>query len=81
MKISNLRLTAMVALIGASSLFAACGKKESPAESAIESVKDGLDMRENEKLKDAGEDIKSGVENAGEAVQEKAEEVKEDIKN
>lgn len=81
MKMSNLRLTLMVALLGASSLFAACGKKESPAEQAIENVKDGLNVRDNEKLKDAGEDMKSGMENAGEAVKDKAEEVKEDVKN
>lgn len=59
---------------------AACDKKEeSLTDQAIENVRDGLDLRENEKLKDAGEDAADAMRDAGEAVKEKAEEVKEDL--
>lgn len=77
MKMTNTVLLA--AVLGCGLALSACGKEESPVEKATESVKDALDMREHEKIKDAGEDMKSAVENAGEAAQEKAEEVKEAI--
>jgi len=49
----------------------ACEKKpETAAEKIEEKVKDGLDLRENEKLKDAGEDASKAIENAGEAVKD-----------
>ncbi len=49
----------------------ACEKKaDTPMEKLEENVKDGLDARPNEKLKDAGEDAADAIEQAGEAVQE-----------
>lgn len=57
----------------------ACGKEESAVESTTESVKDALDVREHEKIKDAAEDMKSAMDNVGEAAKEKAEDVKEAV--
>lgn len=50
---------------------AACEKKEeTPIERATDAVGDATDSRDNEKLKDAGEDAKDAMENAGEAAKE-----------
>jgi len=49
----------------------ACEKKaETPFEKLEEQVKDGLNARPNENLKDAGEDAADALKNAGEAVKE-----------
>lgn len=49
----------------------ACEKKpETPIEKLEDKVKDGLDSRPNEALKDAGEDASKAMENAGEAVKD-----------
>jgi len=49
----------------------ACEKKpETPVEKLEDKVKDGLEMRPNENLKDAGEEAGKAMENAGEAVKE-----------
>ncbi|HKY91649.1 MAG TPA: hypothetical protein VJM11_11450 [Nevskiaceae bacterium] len=51
----------------------ACGKKdEGPMDKTAEQVKDGLDMREHEKIKDAGEDVKDAAEDTAEEVKEEA---------
>ena len=50
-------ITAMLAMLSV----AGCGKKETPVEKAVESTKDALDMREHEKLKDAGENAKDAI--------------------
>lgn len=60
---------------------AACDKKDSPAENVMENVKDGLNVRDNEKMKDAGENLQDAAKDASEAMKDKAEEVKEDVKN
>ena len=52
----------------------ACGKKdEGPLDKTAEQVKDGLDMREHEKLKDAGENVKDAAQDAKEAVKEETQ--------
>ncbi len=68
MKLHNAALFAALSLgIG----LTACEKKpETPVEKLEDKVKDGLDMRPNEKMKDAGEDAAKAIENAGEAVKE-----------
>ena len=73
MKLSaTLIATALTAVI----LAAGCAKKEeSPVDKAVESTKDALDMRDNEKLKDAGEDAKDAVSNAAEGVKDVASDV------
>ncbi len=77
MKSSSLLLAT---LLGATVALSACKKEEpAPAEKAVESVKDALNMRDNEAAKDAVEDMQSAGENAAEAVKEKAEEVKEEM--
>lgn len=65
-------------LVAASAALAACGKKDDshPIDAAVESVKDAADMRENEAAKDAVEDLESAGENAAEAVEETAEDIK-----
>ena len=55
--------TLVVTLIGIT--FTSCERKP---ESVGDKVKDGLDMRPNEKLKDAGEDIKDAAGDAADAV-------------
>jgi len=42
-------------------LASGCAKKESTVDKAVENTKDALDMREHEKLKDAGEDVKDAA--------------------
>jgi len=61
-------LTATVFVAGLA--IAGCQDNKTPAASAIESTKDGLDMREHEKLKDAGEDMKDAIDNAAEGVKD-----------
>jgi hypothetical protein len=75
--------TAIVAtLLGLSVGLTACKKKdETPIEKMSESVQDGLNMRDNEKMKDAGEDAADAMKNAGEAVKEGAEDMKKEVTN
>jgi len=50
---------------------AACEKKpETPLEKVEDAVKDSLDTRPNEKLKDAAEDVQKAVESSAEAMKE-----------
>ena len=53
----------MIALLGAG-----CGKEETPVEKAVDGTKDALDLREHEKLKDAGEDAMDAIDNAAEGI-------------
>ncbi len=74
----KLRTLVIASMLGLGVSLAACEKKEeSPIEKVTESVKDGLDMRENEKMKDAGENAADAFKDAGEAIEEKAEEATE----
>jgi gas vesicle protein len=59
--------------------FAACEKHESPE--VKEKVNDALDRRPNEKLKDAGEDMKDAAEDAGKDIKDAAKDIKEDVKD
>lgn len=65
-------------LLGSTMVLTAC-KKEQPTtvDKAVDNVQDALNMRENEAAKDAVEDLQSAGENAAEAVEEKAGEIKE----
>ena len=53
-------------------LSAGCAKKESAVDNAVDKTKDALNIREHEKLKDAGEDAKDAVDNAVEGVKDAA---------
>ncbi|MES2489760.1 MAG: hypothetical protein V4607_08200 [Pseudomonadota bacterium] len=64
-------------LIGASVSMAACSKEETPVEKVGDKVGDALNMRDHEKLKDAGEDAKDAAGNAVEGVKEEAKKVTE----
>ena len=50
-----------------------CGTDETPVQNAVESTKDALNMREHEKLKDAGEDMGDALEDAVEGIEDAAE--------
>lgn len=49
-----------------------CDRKENPAEKAVESTKDALNIREHEKLKDAAEDVEDAVNDAAEGIKDAA---------
>ncbi len=49
-------------------LLTACGKDETPVESAVEGTRDALDLREHEEIKDAAEDMQDAIEGAAEGV-------------
>ena len=52
-------------------LFASgCDKNESPVDNAIENTKDALNIRENEKLKDAGEHLTDAVDDAAAGIED-----------
>ncbi len=57
---------AVAALLALSVGISACDKHDSPSEA----VKDGLDMRKHEGLKDAGEDISDAARDAKKEVKE-----------
>lgn len=60
-----------VVLFSAALLVASsCSKNESSVDNAVESTKDALDIREHEKLKDAGEDVKEAVSDAAEGAKD-----------
>lgn len=65
----NIATLLLIGVLGATTV--ACKKEEPSAVEKLENnVKDGLDMRENEKLKDAGENAADAVKDAGEAAKE-----------
>lgn len=71
----------VAALIALGFPLLACEREDkSGVEELADEAKDALDMREHEKLKDAGEDVKDAVEDAGAAVKDEAEELKEKAK-
>ena len=77
MKPSPLKFIAIATVLGLSVSLAACEKKEeSPLDKASEAVQDGLDLRKNEPIKDAAEDVKAAAEDTGAAIKEKAEDIK-----
>lgn len=59
-----------LALLAAAMTTAGCDRAGTPAERAVDGAKDALDMREHEKLRDAGEDAADALENAAEGVKE-----------
>jgi hypothetical protein len=65
----NIATLLLIGILGATTV--ACKKEEpSAVEKLEENVKDGLDMREHEKLKDAGESASDAIKEAGEAAKE-----------
>lgn len=69
--------------LSAALTLSACGEKEEPnaAERAIEGAKDALNLRENEEIKDAMEDLQSAGENAAKAAEKEAEEMKKELED
>ena len=84
MKITLLTVAAMSSILA----LAACSKKPESTETKVEKVenkvKDALDARPNEKLKDAAEDAKDAIKDAakktGEAAEAAAQKVEETAK-
>ena len=71
-----LRLASVLvaSLLGLGSPLLACQREEkSGVEELGDKAKDALDVREHEKLKDTGEDVRDAVNDAGDAVKEEAE--------
>ncbi len=69
-----LRLLVVVAMLGLATPLLACPAKEkSTVEKITDNAKDALNVRENEKLKDAGEDVSDAVKDAGDAAKEATE--------
>lgn len=67
----NIRNAALLAVMSLGLGLTACQKKEESAvEKAVDGIGDATNTRDNENLKDAGEDAKDAVENAGEAMKE-----------
>ena len=62
----------VVGVLAAALSASGCAKKESTVDKAVDSTKDALNMRDHEKLRDAGEDAKDAVENAAEGVKDAA---------
>ena len=76
----TLRYPLLFALLSLGATVSACSDKEdSVAGEAVEDVRDGLNLRENEKLKDAGEDAADAMKDAADAVKEEAVEAKEEL--
>jgi hypothetical protein len=62
-------------------LAAACTRQEStPLDKAVNSAKDALDMRDHEKLKDAGEEARDAVKDAATGVKDAAREAADQVK-
>jgi hypothetical protein len=66
----NLRTLALLAAVGMGAGLAACDKNEGPMEETKEALGDATDSRDNEGLKDAGEDMKDAAQNAKEGVKD-----------
>ncbi len=62
MKLNGLMVAATLTIL----MCAGCDTKETP----VDQAKDALNIRDHEKLKDAGEDAKDAVENAAEGVED-----------
>ena len=59
------------ALLVATVMAAGCAKKDSgPVDRAVENTKDALNVRDHEKLKDAGEDISDAAKDAKQGVKD-----------
>ena len=59
-----------VAVMSVTLFVSGCEKKESSVDKAIENTKDALNIRENEKLKDAGEHLTDAVDDAVEGIED-----------
>jgi uncharacterized protein YjbJ (UPF0337 family) len=60
----------VVTVLSSVLLASGCAKQDGPVGNAVESAKDALDMREHEKLKDAGEEAKDAVKDAVDGVKD-----------
>ncbi len=58
-----------------------CAKEQTPIEKAVDGTKDALNIRDHEKLKDAGEDAQSAAKNAAEGVKDAAKDAAADAKD
>ena len=62
----------IVTVLAAALSASGCAKKESAVDKAVDGTKDALNVRDHEKLKDAGEDAKDAVDNAAEGIKDAA---------
>jgi hypothetical protein len=68
---SRLLVAALLSL--ATPLLACPSKPKSTVEKMTDSAEDALNVREHEKLKDAGEDVQDAVKDAGDAAKEETD--------
>lgn len=67
----KLQHAALLAVIGLGLAVSACEKKEeTPMDKLGNAIGDATNSRDNEKLRDAGEDAADAMENAGDAMKE-----------
>lgn len=67
----NIRNAALLAVLSLGLAVSACQKKEEGVgEKMTDAIGDATNSRDNEKLKDAGEDAKDAVDNAAEGVKD-----------
>lgn len=71
--ITRISAALAVTVLSAIALASGCAKHDGPAEKAVESAKDALDIRDHEKLKDAGEQAKDAVNEAVEGAKDAAD--------
>ena len=68
-------ISLLAAALALSGVFGGCSKEpDNAVDKAVENTKDALDIREHEKLKDAGEEARDAVKDAAEGVKDEAKE-------
>lgn len=69
-------LSLLAAALAVAALLGGCAKEpDNAVDKAVENTKDALDVRDHEKLKDAGEEAKDAVKDAAEGVKDEAQDV------
>jgi gas vesicle protein len=75
-------LSLLAATLAVSCMLGACSKEPDNAiDNAVENTKDALDMRDHEKLKDAGEEAKEAAKDAGAAAKDAAGDAADAVKD
>ncbi|HZF16226.1 MAG TPA: hypothetical protein VE046_09820 [Steroidobacteraceae bacterium] len=75
-------ISLLAAAVAVASLLGGCSKTaDNSLDQAVDKTKDALDIREHEKLKDAGEEAKEAVKDAGEATKDAANDTADAVKD
>ncbi|MGH8315956.1 MAG: hypothetical protein ACRETU_12495 [Steroidobacterales bacterium] len=66
-------ISLLAASLAVAAMLGGCAKEpDNAVDKAVENTKDALDMRDHEKLKDAGEEAKDAVKDAADGVKDEA---------